>query len=65
MTTRRIGPWGMTEDRYERVKHAFFEVCDLPPAEQTPALDRICADDPAFRAEVESLLANLEESTLR
>jgi non-specific serine/threonine protein kinase/serine/threonine-protein kinase len=33
------------------------EILDLPPDERAAALDRLCADDPALRREVEELLA--------
>ena len=46
----------MTEDLHQRAKKLFLEACELPPEEREALLDRECADDPALRAEVESLL---------
>jgi serine/threonine protein kinase/tetratricopeptide (TPR) repeat protein len=43
-------------DRWQQVRQAFLEVCDLPPAQRRPRLDTLCAGDGELRAEVERLL---------
>lgn len=48
--------------RWRRVRSLFDEVCDLDPAEREATLARACSDDPALRAEVESILANSERA---
>ncbi len=40
----------------DRVRAVFDAVCDLPAEERRAYLDRACADEPATRTEVESLL---------
>lgn len=48
----------MTSDpsRFLKVEEIFDRVVQLPRAQWVPALDELCADDPALRREVESLL---------
>ncbi len=38
------------------IRRIFNEVSDLPPAERAPALDRLCANSPELRAQIDSLL---------
>ena len=47
----------MNPERYERVREIFHAALDLERAERAEFLLRICGDDAALRAEVESLLA--------
>lgn len=50
-------------NRWERLEEIFAAVADLPPGERAPALDRLCGDDTALRAEAESLLSYEDGST--
>ena len=43
--------------RWNRLEQMFYAALALPHEERAQFLDRECADDPALRAEVESLLA--------
>ncbi len=47
----------MTPERWERVTKLFEEAQELDPGERASFLNRACPDDPALRAEVESLLS--------
>ncbi len=46
----------MTPDHLARVEALFHEAADLPPHERSALLDERCANHPALRAAVESLL---------
>ena len=46
----------MNPDRWKRLKALYADAQSLDPAELTEFLDRACGDDPAMRAEIESLL---------
>jgi serine/threonine-protein kinase len=46
----------VSEPPYSQAKQLFLEVVALPEGERAAFLERACADDPALRAEVESLL---------
>ncbi|MEM8960759.1 MAG: serine/threonine-protein kinase [Acidobacteriota bacterium] len=46
----------MTPQRWQEVKHVLDQVLDREPSEREPFLDLVCADDPALRAEIDSLL---------
>jgi serine/threonine protein kinase/tetratricopeptide (TPR) repeat protein len=46
----------MTQDRLHRIERIFDSAVDLAEDEQRRYLDRVCADEPALRAEVEALL---------
>lgn len=48
----------MDEERYQRAKALFLEVCDLEPNEQMDILEKECAGDNELRLEVESLLVH-------
>jgi serine/threonine protein kinase len=50
-------------ERWNRVSRVLDEVFEHPPAERAALLDRLCADDPAVRAEVQALLAADQEAT--
>ncbi len=52
----------MHPDQWERVKTVFEAALDLMAEERAAFLDQACRDDPAVRAEVESLLASEDES---
>jgi serine/threonine-protein kinase len=48
----RLGP-----ERLETIGRILDQVWELPPGEVERALERLCADDPSLRAEIESILA--------
>ena len=47
----------MTPERLREIERLFHEAREQPSAERAAFLARACADDPALRREVESLLA--------
>src|ERR1019366_2321625 len=51
----------MDSARWERIQSIFHQIADLPAAERSTALDGLCGDEGAIRAEVLSLLE--EETT--
>src|ERR1017187_9919099 len=51
----------MDSARWERIQSVFHQIADLPAAERSTALDGLCGDEAAIRAEVWSLLE--EETT--
>jgi serine/threonine protein kinase/tetratricopeptide (TPR) repeat protein len=51
------------DERYQRAKKLFLEVCDLSPDERAAVLDRECGDDAELRADVESLIAHHDAPT--
>jgi hypothetical protein len=48
---------------WQRVRAVFFAICDLEPAARQRALEAACANDPALRAEVESLVRASESAS--
>jgi len=48
----------MQPSTWERLEAIFFEALDLAAEERAAFLDRVCADDPDLRAEVEAVLAS-------
>jgi len=46
----------MTANNRQRARQLFMELADLPRADQTAALSRLCGNDTTLRAEVEALL---------
>jgi eukaryotic-like serine/threonine-protein kinase len=52
----------MTPEQHEKVCALFDEVLKVPPAERACFLDRVCADSPWLRAEIEKWLANLQQA---
>ena len=51
----------MDSARWERIQSVFHQIADLPAAERSAALDHLCGEEGAIRAEVLSLLE--EETT--
>jgi serine/threonine protein kinase/ankyrin repeat protein len=49
-------------DRWEKTKVLFHQILESPPEEREALLDRIHAEDPALRIEVESLLSSSDEA---
>jgi hypothetical protein len=47
----------MTPERFRWIAHVFDAAADVPSDERDAVLARLCGDDAALRAEVESLLA--------
>ncbi|MFQ5571675.1 MAG: tetratricopeptide repeat protein [Rhodothermales bacterium] len=52
----------MDSERWERIQALFIAALDLEPAEGAAFLDEACADDPALRREVETMLKAHEDS---
>src|SRR5581483_1789047 len=48
-------------DRLQKIEELFHAARELEPQQRAGFLSQACADDPALRAEVESLLAEHEE----
>src|SRR6266571_2327557 len=48
----------MTPERWQQVKQIFQSALERNPAERSAFLNQACADDPALRSEVESLIAS-------
>jgi Tol biopolymer transport system component len=54
----------VTDERLRQIERLFHEARERPPAERESFLARACADDPALRREVESLLAQPPEGMI-
>ncbi len=52
----------MTPERWQQLKQIFQSALELNPAERSAFLSRACADDPALRSEVESLIASHDQA---
>jgi hypothetical protein len=52
----------VTPERWRRIEGLFEAAADLAPGERGALLDRECGDDPALRAEVDSLLASANDA---
>src|SRR5215204_5686390 len=52
----------MTPERWLQLKQIFQSALERNPAERPAFLSRACADDPALRGEVESLIASHEQA---
>ncbi len=48
----------MTPERWQQVKQIFQSALERNPAERSAFLNQACADDPALRSEVESLISS-------
>ncbi|GAB5535212.1 MAG: hypothetical protein Rubg2KO_14610 [Rubricoccaceae bacterium] len=53
----------MDAERWQQIKTLFEDAAALPASERAALLDTACADDPALRAEVDSLLAAQDKDT--
>jgi len=53
----------MSQQHWDRVEALFGEAITLPPAERAAFLDRACANQPALREEISSLIAAHENDT--
>ncbi len=47
----------MNQERYQRIKAIFDEICDLSHAEREIYLDSCCGDDEELRTDIEAILA--------
>ena len=52
----------MNPERLQQIDGIFQSAIDLPPERRREFLDQACANDPALRSEVESLITSLEQS---
>ncbi len=52
----------MTPNRYQQVAHIYHQAAELEPDERAQFLDRVCADDPELRNEVEALIVSGEQA---
>src|SRR6266542_6196275 len=52
----------MTPERWQQVKQIFQSALERNPAERSAFLNQACADDPALRSEVESLISSHNEA---
>jgi hypothetical protein len=52
----------MEGDRWRQVDRIFHDLIEQTPEQRTSFLDRICADDPALKKEVEELIHAYERS---
>jgi eukaryotic-like serine/threonine-protein kinase len=52
----------MTPERWQQVKQIFQSALERNPAERSAFLNQACADDPALRSEVESLIASHDQA---
>src|SRR5215217_7274845 len=52
----------MTPERWRQLKQIFQSALERNPAERSAFLSRTCADDPALRSEVESLIASHDQA---
>src|SRR5947209_19376268 len=48
----------MTPERWQQLKQIFQSALERNPAERSAFLSQTCADDPALRSQVESLIAS-------
>lgn len=62
VAAERIETLGMDRPDWERVKELFAEAGDLAPGERAAFLSNACGSDAGLRSEVESLLAEHDES---
>src|SRR6266513_3116687 len=52
----------MTPERWQQLKQIFQSALERNPAERSAFLSEACADDPALRSEVESLIASHDQA---
>src|ERR671913_576262 len=52
----------MTPERWQQLKQIFQSALERNPAERSAFLSQACADDPALRGEVESLIASHDQA---
>jgi len=52
----------MTPERWQQLKQIFQSALERNPAERSAFLSQACADDPALRSEVESLISSHDQA---
>src|SRR6059058_2208233 len=52
----------MTPERWQQLKQIFQSALERNPAERSAFLNQACADDPALRSEVESLISSHDQA---
>ena len=52
----------MEEDRWRQVDRIFYDLIEQKPEQRASLLDRLCADDPSLKKEVEELIHAYERS---
>src|SRR5205809_1364221 len=52
----------MTPERWQQLKQIFQSALERSPAERSAFLNQACADDPALRSEVESLISSHDQA---
>ena len=52
----------MTPERWQQLKQIFQSALERNPAERSAFLNQACADDPALRSQVESLIASHDQA---
>src|SRR5687768_14971159 len=52
----------MTPERWQQLKQIFQSALERKPAERAAFLNQACADDPALRSEVESLISSHDQA---
>jgi serine/threonine protein kinase len=52
----------MEEDRWRQVDRIFYDLIEQKPEQRASLLDRLCADDPSLKKEVEELIQAYERS---
>src|SRR5437763_2918637 len=52
----------MTPERWQQLKQIFQSALERNPAERSAFLSEACADDPALRSQVESLIASHDQA---
>src|SRR5438034_9802953 len=52
----------MTPERWQQLKQIFQSALERNPAERSAFLSQACADDPALRSQVESLIASHDQA---
>jgi eukaryotic-like serine/threonine-protein kinase len=57
-TSRKL----MNRQHWQQVKQIFQSVLEYPPDQRAAFLDEACADDPALRSEVESLISSYDQA---
>ena len=52
----------MTPEQWQQLKQIFQSALERNPAERSAFLNQACADDPALRSQVESLIASHDQA---
>src|SRR5215470_19620214 len=52
----------MEEDRWRQIDRIFYDLIEQKPEQRASLLDRLCADDPSLKKDVEELIQAYERS---